>query len=266
MPDSNFLYAFPAKEPIFYTRLSMKKYERSRPGSDISTNLKGVIRLPLPVQLVDEYNIRVNETKFGLLGNVNNYQETLAAGKTAAENATKELNSGGSIMSLMGTIALQAAATLPGISDTLPGQFAQQQAGMVRNPHISTMFEGVNLKSYSFSWRLSPSSPEEASGINSMINNIKAYMHPKIIGGGFALEYPYLANLDFEVGDVQFSQLPKVRDSFITRLDVSTTGGGSMAFYRDGNPVSIDISMNFQEIDILTRDDFLIYGYGSETY
>lgn len=257
MPQSNFIYSFPAKEPTFYTRLSMRRYERSRPGSSISQNLQGVIRLPMPTQLMDDYNIRVNDTKFGLLGNINNYQETLAAGKSAAETATKELNSGGSIMSLMGTIALQAAATLPGISDTLPGQFAQQQAGMVRNPHISTVFEGVNLKSYSFSWRLSPSSQEEASGINSMINHIKAYMHPKIIGGGFALEYPYLANLDFEVGDVAFSQLPKVRDSFITRLDVNTSGGGSLAFYRDGNPVAIDIAMNFQEIDILTRDDFI---------
>jgi len=257
MPITNFSFAFPAKEPTFYCRLSMRAYQRPRPGASVTQNLAGVIRLPMPTQLTDDYNIRVNETKFGLLGNINNYQDTLAAGKTAAEAATKELNSGGSINSLVGSIALQAAATLPGLSDTLPGQLAQQQAGMVRNPHLSTVFEGVNLKTYSFTWRLSPSSQEEASLINSMITSIKAYMHPKIIGGGFALEYPYLANLDFEVGDVSFSQLPKVRDSFITKLDVNTSGGGSLAFFRDGNPVSIEMTLGFQEIDILTRDDFI---------
>ena len=32
---------------------------------------------------------------------------------------------------------------------------------------------------------------------------------------------------------------------------------GSIAFYRDGNPVTIAISIGFQEIDILTREDFI---------
>jgi len=159
-------------------------------------------------------------------------------------------------------VGLQAAAVMPGLSDTGLGRFAQSQTGMVRNPHLTTIFEGVSLKTYSFSWRLSPTSDSEARQINSMLNTIKGYMHPKLIGAGFALEYPYLANLEFEVGDVAYSQLPKVRDSFITKLDVNTSGGGSIAFYRDGNPVTIDISMGFQEIDIMTRDDFIESRHG----
>jgi hypothetical protein len=254
---SQFAYNFPAEVPLHYSRLSMKEYSRPKPGSQVTSDTQGIIRLPMPMLLIDDYNIRVNDTKFDLLGNYSNINEILAAGSSKLEEIQSELKSGTSVLDMVMKVGLQAAAITPGLSDTGLGQFAQSQTGMVRNPHLTTIFEGVNLKSYTFSWRLSPTSDAEARQINSMLNTIKGYMHPKLIAGGFALEYPYLANLEFEVGDVAYSQLPKVRDSFITRLDVNTSAGGSLAFYTDGNPVAIDITMSFQEIDILTRDDFI---------
>jgi len=69
------------------------------------------------------------------------------------------------------------------------------------------------------------------------------------------MEYPYIATLDFEVGNSTTS-LPKVKDSFITRLDVNSAASGTPAFFNDGNPVTTEISMSFQEIDIQTRKDF----------
>jgi hypothetical protein len=50
--------------------------------------------------------------------------------------------------------------------------------------------------------------------------------------------------------------LPNVSDSFITGLVINSTGGGTAAFYRDGNPVVIEITMSLQEIDIKTRANF----------
>jgi len=258
----SFSYSFPSEVPLYYCRLSMKEYSRPKPGSQVTSETKGVIRLPMPSQLVDDYNIRVNDTQFDLLGNVGNLGDIYAAGQSKIQEISDELKGGTSILDMVKKVGLQAAAVMPGLSDTGLGRFAQSQSGMVRNPHLTTIFEGVNLKTYSFSWRLSPTSDSEARQINSMLNTIKGYMHPKLIGAGFALEYPYLANLEFEVGDVAYSQLPKVRDSFITKLDVNTSGGGSIAFYRDGNPVTIDISMGFQEIDIMTRDDFIESRHG----
>ena len=80
-------------------------------------------------------------------------------------------------------------------------------------------------------------------------------MHPKITAGGFALEYPYLATLQFEIGDVQYPLLPTVRDSFITRMDINSSASG-VAFFRDGNPIAVDLTLAFQEINTLTQDDF----------
>ena len=259
---SYFTYSFPAEVPLHYTRLSLKEYSRPSPFSKPDTNSLGSIRLPMPTTLTDEYNMNLNTHDFDLLGNYTNVPASLAAGQSTLDAITNEYKNGGFTNKLIEKVVLQSAAVAPGLSDTGIGRFGQSQTGMVRNPHITTIFTGVQLKSYAFTWRLSATSDAEARQINSMLNTIKAYMHPKISGGGFSLDYPYIANIEFEVGDVAYSQLPKVRDSFIQRLDVATSAGGSVAFYRDGNPVSIDLSMQLHEIDILTREDFITSRHG----
>ena len=261
----NYLFAFPAEEPIHFCRLALKKYSRSKPGSDVKSTIQGMIRLPMPTQLVDDYNIRVNDVNFDLLGAasgmVGRVSDSLAAGKSGIEIFENELKNGISVLKTINLTAMQAAAIAPGISDTGVGRFLQSQSGMVRNPHLTTIFEGVNLKSYSFTWRLSPTSKEEARQINDIIEYIKTFMHPSISknSAGFALDYPYIANMDFEVGPVAFSQLPKVRDSFITKIDVNSSSSG-VAFFADGHTVSIDLTINLQEINTLTREDF---GFGT---
>lgn len=247
-------FVFPKEEPLYYTRLSLRKYERPTPGSSTQLNIQGAIRLPLPTDLTDSFNINVNDSaKLDLLGN--NPTDLLMGGKSKLEDMAKEVNSGTSITSIMKDTALQAAAVTPGISDTGLGTFAQAQTGLVRNPHVTTIFEGVKLKTYSFTWKLSPKSADEAQQISAMLTYIKAYIHPLIVGNGFALEFPYIADVNFIVGNNK--HLPNVTSSFITRLDINSNASGALAFYKDGQAVSITIGMSFTEINIKTRDDFI---------
>ena len=119
---------------------------------------------------------------------------------------------------------------------------------------MTTIFEGVRLKVYEFTWKLSPQSAEEAQKLNKMIMTLKAYMHPKISAGGFSLDYPYLAEVRF-LG-LNEAIVPRVRSSFITGMRVNGAGTGIPAFFKDGQPVTVELSLSFQEINIQTRDDF----------
>jgi hypothetical protein len=246
-------FAFPQEVPEFYTRMSLRKYERPKPGDSLKPTMRTYIRLPIPQQLIDSFNISVSGNNMELLGNLPNaVPQMQAAGKTLTDlyNSAKE-GEGAAIMNMVGMVA----ALTPGLSDSNLAKYSQSQLGVVRNPHLTTIFEGVALKTYQFTWRLSPKSESEARMMNSMIDYIKAFMHPAIIGEGFALDYPYLATVEFVTGSSS-ANLPNVSDSFITGLAINSTGGGTAAFYRDGNPVFIEISMSLQEIDIKTRADF----------
>jgi len=247
-------FAFPQEVPEFYTRMSLRKYERPKPGSTLTPTFRTYIRLPIPQQLIDSFNISVSGNNMDLLGNFQESAQMQAAGITLADKFNAETqgsNAAGSIMSMVGMVA----ALTPGISDSNLARFSQSQLGVVRNPHLTTIFEGVALKTYQFEWRLSPKSEKEALMMNRMIDYIKAFMHPEIVGGGFALDYPYLATVEFVTGSSS-ANLPNVSDSFITGLSINSMGGGTPAFYRDGNPVIIEIQMSFQEIDIKTRGNF----------
>ena len=247
-------FAFPQEVPEFYTRMSLRKYERPKPGSTLAPTFRTYIRLPIPQQLIDSFNMSVSGNNMDLLGNFQESAQMQAAGITLADKFNAETQgstAAGSIMSMVGMVA----ALTPGISDSNLARFSQSQLGVVRNPHLTTIFEGVALKTYQFTWKLSPKSESEARMMNSMIDYIKAFMHPEIIEGGFALDYPYLATVEFVTGSSS-ANLPNVSDSFITGLSINSMGGGTPAFYRDGNPVIIEISMTFQEIDIKTRGNF----------
>ena len=268
-------YEFPEKQPQFYSRLVLREYSRPRPGSSPTNDMRGCIRLPLPSQLNDSYNMDVNGTALGVLGNLNgdlveSGATMLKAGKSALDTFTNAYRSGN--RQSITNVTLGAIALAPGISDMVPGPlgkvlgktnigaFAQSQSGVVRNPHITSIFEGVKLKSFEFTWRLSPKSEAEAKKMNNMINYVKAFMHPAILkeSGGFALDYPYIASLQFEGLPSEIT--PTVGDSFITSMAVNSSTGTNAAMFRDGQPVHIDISLHFQEINIRTRES---YGYGS---
>jgi hypothetical protein len=275
MPESSrsvIRYEFPEKQPQFFSRLLLREYKRPFPGSKITDpEMQGYIRLPLPSQLSEQYNMDINGTALGVLGNVSgDLGETgtrmLSAGKSAAEAFTNAYKSGNK--QSITNITFGAIALAPGISDMVGGKIgqllgrsnigglAQAQAGVVRNPHLTSVFEGVRLKTFQFTWRLSPKSESEARKMNLMINYIKGYMHPAILkqSGGFALDYPYIANLQFEGLPPEVT--PVVGDSFITSMTVDSSTGSGAAMYRNGQPIHVDIQLQFQEINIRTREDF----------
>ena len=272
-------YEFPEKQPQFYSRLVLREYSRPRPGSSPTNDMRGSIRLPLPSQLNDSYNMNINEVSLGILGNLSNDlvesgSKMLAAGKSGLDAFVGAYASGN--RQSITNVTLGAIALAPGISDMLPklpkglegvgnligksniNAFAQSEAGVIRNPHITSLFEGVKIKSFEFTWRLSPKSEAEAKKMNNMINYIKAFMHPAILqnSGGFALDYPFIANLQFEGLPPEIT--PTVGDSFISSMAVNSSTGNGAAMFRDGQPIHIDLALHFQEINIRTRES---YGY-----
>lgn len=242
---------FPEVDSNYWTRISLRKYSRPRPNTPARTTIESTIRLPIPVSLQDSINVEIANPALDLLGN--DPSQVLKSGQTMGEELQKEITGGQAAIAKIMQTATRAAALAPGVSDTGVGRLAQSIEGVVRNPHLTTIFEGMRLKVYNFSWRLSPQSASEARALNNIIVTLKRAMHPSIAAGGFALDYPYLAEVQFI--NLNTGVIPEVRSSFITNLTVNGSPNGIPAFYRDGQPVTVDLSLSFQEINIQTRED-----------
>lgn len=266
-------YGFPKEEPQFYTELTLSEYQRPRPSSSTVSNTKLYARLPMPDQLTDSYNMELNTPQLGLAGMVNmnipSPSDMLTAGKSFLSDVPGSVKSMmSSVSNYMERVAPGAYDTLkngnpagiialtPGLSETQWGKAAQAQTGMVRNPHVTTVFEGVRLRDFTFTWKLSPKSRAEADEMATMINDIKKYMHPELVYSDFAFNYPYMAEVNFVGGSTSNSTLPKVSKSFISGMSINNLTSGVPTFYTDGRPVTIDITIQFNEISIKSRRDF----------
>lgn len=138
---------------------------------------------------------------------------------------------------------------------------AELKSGMVVNPFTSTTFEGVNVRSFEFAFKLMPTSKDESKTAHLIENAFRKYMYPKSRGAG-ALEYPPTFRIEFMAGGKPNKYMPRIIDTYLTTMATNYNASGNTFHQNDGDlgaaPTEIDISLTFQEVRAITRDD--LYG------
>lgn len=225
-----------------------------------------VIKLYLPVgfQQNDTFNIATPE--LGQIGaaaaaGVSGGKGILAsAGGALAKGASTLIDfvSGG----LAGDAALLAAAQMAAktpVVGTELGQAAQISAAVTVNPNVRSAFRGVAIREFTFSFKLISRSAAEAKMIEDIITTFRETAYPESIeGGGISVGYKYPNIYDisimFEKGDVKKRIGSKMRKCYLKSIAVNYNAS-SMSFHPDGNPVEVDLSLNFIEDQTLSRKD-----------
>tara|TARA_R110002096_G_scaffold69149_7_gene166423 strand:- start:28749 stop:29852 length:1104 start_codon:yes stop_codon:yes gene_type:complete len=167
------------------------------------------------------------------------------------------------VASLVGRQAL-----LKGIAEGLGGAGAGVAAGItaatgvVTNPNTRALFKQVNLREFSFTFKLVPRSAEEAAQIKSIINLFREELYPDDIpfdiaghnvSVGYKFPNKFMIELEYEGKAIGH----KIKPCFLR--DVSTTYNASqMAFHNgvDGAEfMEADLTLTFQETETLSKKD-----------
>ena len=135
--------------------------------------------------------------------------------------------------------------------------------GKAVNPMQEMALEGVDFRSLSFSYTMSPSSQEEADEINSIIYYFKTAMLPDTypaLGAGQSdaegfFNYPntWTAELEGPIRDRVDGYLPMVLESCKVTYEGDSS---SMTFYEKGQPMSVKMDLGFKELKILTQESY----------
>lgn len=253
LPQSSYNYV--SGETGKVTRISLFEYQRPGPNSRTVTNPLGLITLPLPDNMPNNYySMNIGAADLGLFGAATNISENKGSITSLQKTIKEKLGAADTFMGDVAAYAVGALALAPNIADlgTGAGETAQATAGIVRNPHTAMLFNGVNLREFTLNWRLSPRNEQQSRSINQIINVLKLAMHPDLELYGFALNYPNLVRIDFN-NDKE--SMINIDLAFISDLSVNPTPSGH-AYYRNGHPSIIDLSMHVKEIRIKTTDDF----------
>ena len=247
---------------IIRSGLGIQNIER-RPAGDI----KGSVTLPIVGGIQDSNSVKFNE------GNLNPFQAFLVAGSmNIMESPTEEL------ATRVGGIFGQAAKAFRNnnsYNNALKLYLAQEATstqgllsratGAVLNPNLELLFDGPNLRDFSFVFRLSPRDETEASSVKKIIRFFKQGMSVKSTADATFLKTPNVFNIKYESisssGSVQnHPSIGRIKTCALISCSVQYTPDGSyMTFADDARTLtSYELALQFKELTPVYEDDYNI--------
>jgi hypothetical protein len=138
-----------------------------------------------------------------------------------------------------------------------------RQSGEILNQNMELLFNGVNLRSFKFSFKLTPRGPKEAEQVKLIINAFKRAMAPKLgADQAFFLKTPDVFNLTYKKGNQKHPFLHTFKQCALTDMSVNYTGEGVYATYGGttpqggGTPVSMVLELGFKELEPIYDTDY----------
>ena len=247
--------------------------------SDIVKQVGGTILLPMPSNIQDGNSVSFAEGNLdGLTAQV---YGAVMTGITSFDVGKNPLEFASQIQSMLSQVAspfvnnaetfkniflaqlASAAANIPlGGSLTRDAVFARQE-GQILNQNMELLFNGVNLRSFKFSFKLTPRGPEEAKQVKFIINAFKRAMAPKLgADQAIFLKTPDVFNLTYKKGNKKHPFLHTFKQCALTDMSVNYTGEGVYATYGGensqggGTPVSMVLELGFKELEPIYDTDY----------
>ena len=209
----------------------------------------------LPVNNITDSNAVAWES-----GNMNAMQIAAAnVALSAMEGNVKEgLGIAGDIGSTIGKDEMDAVTQFfAGQATGVKGLFART-AGAVINPNMELIFKGPQLRSFGFTYQLTPRDPKESKEILKIIRLFKQSMAVKTTEKNLFLKAPNTYRLEYYTSgrDKSHPYLPKIKECALTKFDVNYTPNNTYMTYEDSSMVQYEITFAFQELDPLYNNDY----------
>ena len=136
--------------------------------------------------------------------------------------------------------------------------------GIIPNSNLELLFQGPTLRQFGFSWRMSPRSAKEATNVKRIIRMFKQGSAARKLnsesGAGASsvfLGTPNVFKLSYKTaGNKEISGLNKFKICALVNMNVVYAPDGQWAAYAEGQPVSLQMSLNFQEIEPVYESDY----------
>ena len=235
-------------------------------------NLLRTILLPIPQNISDTNSVGWGEDSInglqayalGASANVINSGDFVKGIKDMfiqGADDFKALATSGEGERLAGAFFSSQAANVLGANTSFGGVLARS-SGQIMNPNKELLFNGVNLRSFNFSFPLAPRNKEESQDVMDIIRTFKENMVPKKSTAekvkGLFLITPNVFQLSYMTGSGEHKFLNKFILAAMTNMTVNYTGSGVYMTYNDGTktPVHMVMNLSFQELNPVYLEDY----------
>jgi len=226
------------------------------------------IALYMPPNLEFSYKADYRATETGAAG-----QFAKQFGVSSVKDTLTNLGEAGGTQFLRETIGEKLLKDVPAqIGEFLGGG---DITGVIRlstqkalNPHLEAVFEKVNMREFSYTFRFTPKNEREVETVDKIIKLFKFHMMPeKPIDAaiGRYLTMPSEFEIHYMYKGVENTWLPFVSNSVLTGVSTSYGPGGQYQTFKpkataDGSappPTEIEMKLDFMETEAMTKEKIM---------
>lgn len=200
-------------------------------------------------------------------------KESIGRGARTGQDVANQLNQPGALfdsknigagLAAAGNAAVAVGdAILTKLGDAASGGAQNIREGRSANPMMEVMFEGVDFRSFKFDYEFWPKNQLEANEVEQIIFHFRSAMLPDTYGAGSEaaqssvenyFNFPNIFDVEYDgpIADKIDGFLPMV----LTSCSVDHFNGNRIATFAEGQPLSTKMSLQFQEIKILSQESY----------
>ena len=143
-----------------------------------------------------------------------------------------------------------------------PETILSRAGGFVPNNNLELLFNAPGLRSFTFSYRLSPRSSQEATMVKQIIRSFKQGMAARKQSStngstaSYFLGTPNVFQLDYLSNGKPISGMNRFKTCALINFSVNYAPEGTHISYEDGQPASYQITMSFSELEPIYESDY----------
>jgi hypothetical protein len=123
------------------------------------------------------------------------------------------------------------------------------------NAKAEQLFQGVDFRSFNFSYDFAPRSEAEAINVMNIISMFKHHMLPEFKDNDqFLFIFPSQFEIKYFKGDKENEFLDKHFTAICTNCSVNYTANGQFSTFANGMPTHIRMTLGFKELSIPTKE------------
>lgn len=226
----------------------------------------GTILLPMPSNLQDGNSVKyADDSLNGIAANAIEKFSGITGINLFTSDAGSKLLGGlsglGKIVldpdvkkALERTLAAQAVNIFGG--NVTPDQILARQQGEIFNPNMELLFNGVTLRTFKFSFKMTPRNGDESKQVKLIMRSLKQNMAPQAGSDKNFLSAPNVFELKYKQGNNDHPFLHRFKQCALTDIAVNYTGENIYATYGDATPVSMIMDLTFRELEPIYYEDY----------
>ena len=137
--------------------------------------------------------------------------------------------------------------------------------GAILNPNLESLFQGVKLRQFPFTFEFFPRNGREAGEVKNIIKVLKRSMSPRNNrkkGKGVFIKQPDIFQLQYMKGGGEHPFLNKFLPMHLTDMKINYSQSGTYSTFWDGTPSHMTASCSFTEVNPVYQEDYDEAGQG----